>query len=116
MFGKGFTLFKLLGFEVQMDISRLIIQSVSCRTCDLHVDGFRFDLVTIFTRDKDGRIQPTSPTKRLAMETIFHAGLVISRRHDMSMWVIIACPIINHTENSGCYLAISPLSSSFRCS
>lgn len=42
-------------------VRRMIIDSVSYWTCDLHVDGFRFDLATIFTREKDGRINLDDP-------------------------------------------------------
>jgi isoamylase len=42
-------------------VRRMIIDSISYWTCDLRVDGFRFDLATIFTRDKDGNINLDVP-------------------------------------------------------
>jgi pullulanase/glycogen debranching enzyme len=39
----------------------MIIDGVSYWTCDIHADGFRFDLATIFTRDEDGRVNLDDP-------------------------------------------------------
>jgi isoamylase len=47
--------------SVNQGVRRMIIDSVSYWTCDLHVDGFRFDLATIFTRDEEGNINLEAP-------------------------------------------------------
>jgi isoamylase len=47
--------------SVNQGVRRMIIDSISYWTCDLHVDGFRFDLATIFTRDEGGNINLEAP-------------------------------------------------------
>jgi len=42
-------------------VRRMVIDSMAYWTCEMHVDGFRFDLATIFTRDKVGRINLDDP-------------------------------------------------------
>lgn len=42
-------------------VRRMIIDSMAYWTREMHVDGFRFDLATIFTRDKNGRINLDDP-------------------------------------------------------
>jgi isoamylase len=40
---------------------RMVIDSIACWAGEMHVDGFRFDLATIFTRDRSGRINLDDP-------------------------------------------------------
>lgn len=40
---------------------RMVVDSVAYWACEMHADGFRFDLATIFTRDKNGRINLDDP-------------------------------------------------------
>jgi len=42
-------------------VQRLIIDSLNYWTHEMRVDGFRFDLATIFTRDREGRINLQDP-------------------------------------------------------
>jgi len=40
-------------------VRKMIMDSVRHWAMDMHVDGFRFDLASIFTRDADGSVDPT---------------------------------------------------------
>jgi isoamylase len=40
---------------------RMVIDSIAYWACDVRLDGFRFDLATIFTRDRTGRINLEDP-------------------------------------------------------
>ncbi len=40
---------------------RMVIDSITYWAREMHVDGFRFDLATIFTRDRNGRINLEDP-------------------------------------------------------
>lgn len=42
-------------------VRRLIIDSLRYWVCEMHVDGFRFDLASIFTRNPDGSVSHTEP-------------------------------------------------------
>jgi isoamylase len=42
-------------------VRRLIVDSIIYWTREMHVDGFRFDLATVFTRDKNGRTNLDDP-------------------------------------------------------
>jgi len=42
-------------------VRRLIIDSLRYWVIEMHVDGFRFDLASIFTRNSDGSINPDDP-------------------------------------------------------
>lgn len=42
-------------------VRRLIIDSLRYWVTEMHVDGFRFDLASIFTRNSDGSINPDDP-------------------------------------------------------
>lgn len=42
-------------------VRRLVIDSLRYWVTEMHVDGFRFDLASIFTRNSDGSINPTDP-------------------------------------------------------
>ncbi|HVJ67646.1 MAG TPA: alpha-amylase family glycosyl hydrolase [Caulifigura sp.] len=42
-------------------VRRLIIDSLQYWVSEMHVDGFRFDLASVFTRNPDGSIGPSEP-------------------------------------------------------
>ena len=42
-------------------VRRLILDSLRYWVTDMHVDGFRFDLASILSRDENGKPMPTSP-------------------------------------------------------
>jgi glycogen operon protein len=45
----------------QSIVRRLIQDSLRYWVCQMHVDGFRFDLASILSRDEDGRLLPNPP-------------------------------------------------------
>jgi len=42
-------------------VRRLVVDSLRYWVRDMHVDGFRFDLASIFTRDDEGQLAPDEP-------------------------------------------------------
>ena len=59
-------------------VSDLIIDSLRYWVTELHVDGFRFDLASIFSRDQDGSVMHTSPLiERITQDPVLsHCKLI----------------------------------------
>ncbi len=72
----------------QPAVRRLITESLAFWTKDLHVDGFRFDLASVFTRTDDGSIDPNEPAilSEISSDPDFASGRLIAEPWDVNSY------------------------------
>jgi glycogen operon protein len=69
-------------------VRTLIIESMRFWVEQMHIDGFRFDLASIFTRDNDGSVNLTDPgvIAEISTDAAFHNIRLIAEAWDISSY------------------------------
>lgn len=66
-------------------VRKMILDSLHYFVINLHVDGFRFDLASILTRDEDGNVMPDPPLlEAIAKDPILSKTKIIAEAWDAS--------------------------------
>jgi isoamylase len=69
-------------------VRKLVLDSLRYWVQEMHVDGFRFDLATIFTRNDDGSVNTTNPPilEEIFMDPILSGVRLIAEPWDMDSY------------------------------
>jgi len=69
-------------------VRRLVTDSLRFWSSDLHIDGFRFDLASVFTRTDDGAVSADEPPilSAISDDPAFGAGRLIAEPWDLNVY------------------------------